>query len=528
MTTDTSIYEYARQGLERSRDKLALWFYGKGMTYSALFSAIDNVADNLSALGVKQGSVVTIHLPNSPQAVMAFYAVAKLGGVCDMAHPLIPIEALASDMNFTGSRVLITGGQVDCRGAEHFAELVIQADMSFHMSAAYRLAYRLKGRTVHRGAKTIPFERLEAAASPVNAPKPGSLAENPAAYLHSSGTTGNPKTVVHSHRALNSWVESSIDFFKGKRLENQRLLAVLPVFHGSGLVLDMHQILCGGGELDIISQFQPKLALHFLKKRKITHMTGVPALYRRMLQLPGFCAKKLPALRECYVSGDRTGPELRREFAGRFGAQAALYEGYGMTETVTACCSNGLYHCKPDSSGYPLKGCAAAVLDGTGRVLPEGEGELLLSTNSMMMGYLKDPEATCAAFLTHGGRQWLRTGDWGRIDADGYVYFLERIKHTIIRKGYNIFPGQVEDAVCTVPEVMEACAVGMPDGDTGTQMVCVWVVLARESDRQKAEKAIRAACGRLLPPYAWPKEIRFLDKLPRNSMSKIDRTRLKE
>lgn len=525
MGPETSIYGYVTQGMARVEKANALWYYGRSMSYGELFQRIDGVARGLAALGVGKGTVVTIHLPNSPQAVMSVYAVAKLGGVCDMAHPLIPVDALEADMAFSGSRILITGGQMDWRRIARLGATVVLTDMSAHMGGLFRMAYRMKNRPVWQEG-TFSFEELENVTEAVEFPPPDTLANEPAVYLHSSGTTGSPKTVVHSHCSLNNWIENSIVFYKGKRMENQRLLAVLPMFHGSGLVLDMHQLLCGGGELDILSRFEPKLALKLLKKRRITHMTGVPALYQRLLGLPGFCAEKLPDLRECYISGDRVGAELKATFAARFGTQAALYEGYGMTETVTACCSNGIWHHRAESSGCPLENCAAAVLDKTGQILMEGEGELLLSTNCMMLGYLKDLEATRAAFLSYEGRQWLRTGDWGRIDNEGYVYFLERIKHIIVRKGYNIYPVQVEAAVCTATGVEEACVVGVLDSDTGTQTVCAWVVLSQGSEEKKTEDAIRANCTKLLPPYARPGRIYFINELPRNRMAKIERKAL--
>lgn len=526
MTPDTSIYEYARQGLALSGDKAALWFYGGSMTYKELFCRIDHVADHLAALGVGPGTVVTIHLPNCPQAVMAVYAVAKLGGVCNMVHPQEPLEALRKNMEFTESRILITGGHLAECGQADFAERLIFARLDAHMGLGFALAFRMKSRA-KQPAGAISFESLEGPA-PVRAriPEQASLAEKCAVYLHSSGTTGSPKTVMHCHRALNCWVENAAAFFPGRDLTGKTLLAVLPLFHGSGLVMNVHQMLSCGGRLALMARWDSREAVRQIKRERIEILTGVPALFRSLLDEKGFSGARIRQIEDCFVSGDYVGQELKREFDSRIDGKRHLFEGYGMTETVTACFSNGAEHDRFSSSGYPLNNCEIAVLGGDGAPRKTGTGELLVSTDTMMQGYLKDAAGTRAAFFPWEGRLWLRTGDCGSIDGDGYVYFQERLKNTIIHKGYNIFPHQVEEAIRTLAEVREVCVVGVPDKIRATQKVRACVVLCEGMEPERAGSIIRRACVRALPGYAVPKEILFLRALPRNQMSKIDREAL--
>lgn len=528
MTPDTSIYEYAGQGLAASRDRTALWFCGKGMTYADLFRRIDNAADHLAALGVGMGTVVTIHLPNCPQAVMAVYAVAKLGGISSMVHPQVPLEGLRENMAFTESKILITGDHFSRCGEVDFADKLIHAGLAAHMGPVYGLAYRLK-KGGGRPAGAISFETLERpAVVPARVPEQASLAEECAVYLHSSGTTGTPKTVMHCHRALNCWVENAKRFFKGRELTDQTLLSALPLFHGSGLVMNMHQLLAGGGQQVLMAQWNSREAVRLIKRRNITILTGVPALYRSLLDEPGFSGPRIRQIGECFVSGDYVGSQLKREFDSRVDGKRHLFEGYGMTETVTACFSNGKERDRLASSGYPLENCEIAVLGGDSVPRRTGAGEFLVSTNTLMLGYRKDPAGTSAAFVTWEGRQWLRTGDCGRIDGDGYVYFQERLKNVIVRKGYNIFPSQIESVIHTLAEVREVCVVGVPDEMWGTQTVRACVVLCEGMDPGQAEWNIRSACARVLPRYAVPREIRFLAELPRNRMSKIDRKALEQ
>lgn len=525
---DTSIYEYAKQGLALSADKPAIWFYGKSMTYAKLFYRIDNVADHLAALGVGQGTVVTIHLPNCPQAAMAIYAVAKLGGICNMVHPQVPLEGLRENMTFTESNILITGDHFPQCGEVDFAGKMIFASLAAHMGTAYGLAYRLKN-GVKRPHRALPFKKLERPTPiPADIPKQSSLAEKCAVYLHSSGTTETPKTVMHCHRALNCWEVDVDAYYEHEPQAGRVMYCALPLFHGAGLVLNMHHCMVSKMEQVMVARFSAPEAVQLIRRKKVEVMTGTPALYKKLLMEKRFCRKNAPKLEECFISGDTVPQELKVQFDLRLdpsGNKHFLYEGYGLTEAVTAVCSNGKRHYNPEASGYPLPGCRAAVLR-NGRVFAEGEGELLLDVNTRMMGYLgKDDMST---FFLNKGIQWLRTGDWGMVDKEGFVYCIDRIKNLIIHNGYNIFPSQVEDVICALAEVKEVCVVGVADEAQATQTVRACVVLCEDADPKQAENHILSACAQVLPRYAIPRQFRYLRELPRNRMAKIDRKALEE
>ena len=517
MTTETSIYEYAKQGLVFSADRPAIWFYGKSITYRSLFEKIDNLADHLYTLGVRDGTVVTIHLPNCPQAVMAVYAVAKLGGICNMLHALVPAAELRENMAFTESSVLITY-RADCCDAD---ATVLYADISSHMSLLFRTGYRVKN-GVKCPVGAIAFEAMEEACETKGVfPEPDSLGKECVCYLHSSGTTGVPKTVMHSHRALNNWVANAQSFFHSPSMVGETLLEVLPLFHGSGLVMDMHQFITGGGTLVQMAQWNVEQAVRFIKKYKISSLTGVPRVYQDLLKAPKF---EGVTIHQGYVSGDYVGTELKKAFNARVRREACLFEGYGMTETVTACFSCGVDHNNLAASGFPLANCYIAVLLPDGTIADRGEGELLVTTNTMMLGYLKDEITTMAVFIERDGVRWLRSGDAGMIDSDGYVYYTERLKNTIIHNGYNVFPAEVEKVIRAVPGVSDVCVVGVWDDEKKTQFIRACVI-AEKPDETLKEK-IEQACGNHLPRYALPRQILFMEALPRNRMAKVDRKAL--
>ena len=486
------------------------------MTYGELFEKIDNVADHLYSMGVREGTVVTIHLPNCPQAVIASYAVAKLGGICNMVHALIPTAGLIENMEFSESTILLTYQPIKIDGISVFA------DISNYMGAFFRTGYRLKNRP-KLPAGMIDFCELECACPQKGIfPNPELLSEKCVAYFHSSGTTGDPKTVMHCHRAINNWVENAKVFFQKYSMEGESLLAVLPMFHASGFAMDMHQLISGKGTLVQIAQWDAKLAAKWIDKLGITYLTGVPKVYQTLLAVRSFSGSSLS---QCYVSGDNVGEALKREWNQRVGKAQCMFEGYGMTEIVTACYSCGVNHDNLSASGFPLEPCEIAVLSAEGSVERTGTGEFLVSTNTMMLGYLKDKAATEVAFLRENGTSWFKTGDYGQIDNEGYVYFRERIKNTIIHNGYNIYPSALEVLTRQISGVEDACIVGI-NTDSGTQRIRAYVVPAAQENQAALIERLRAGWEERLPRFAIPYEIVFLEELPRNRMAKVDRKKL--
>ena len=518
-TTETGIYEYAKQGLALSPDKTAIWFYGKSITYRELFEKIDNVADHLYALGVREGTVVTIHLPNCPQAVMAIYAVAKLGGICNMVHALIPAKGLKEDMEFAESRFLITY-QANCA---EIAEECLLVDVSYHMGVVFRTGYRLK----NSRSKTdcLKFETTETSCSrKAVIPPSESLSGKCIFYLHSSGTTDSPKTVMHCHRAINNKVSQIQVYLRNSPTVGETLLEIFPLFHSAGLVMDLHHYISGGGTLVMMAKWDVRLAVRFIKKYDVTMLIAVPRIYQDLLRESSFQNTKI---HHAFVAGDYTDAELKRAFNARVNRDSCLYEGYGMTETVTACFCCGLEHDNLEASGYPLQFCRAALLLPDGTIKNVGKGELLISSNSLMMGYLNDKEATDAAFIEFDGEKWFRSGDMGAIDEEGYVYYIERIKNTIIHNGYNVYPAEVEKVIRSVHGVKDVCVVGVWNKDKNTQQICAYVIADKNSN-MVTEEEIMTACRQTLPRYAFPHWIRFIDSFPRNRMAKVDRKALEQ
>lgn len=500
------------------------------MEYRHLVCKIDAVAEHLFGLGVRKGDAVTIHLPNCPQAVMAIYATAKLGAICDLVHPLMPEEGLAAHMEMTRSRVLITSDLPANRGIWAWKKTVIVARLAAHMRLPARVVYRLKNRwEVPAG---IPFETLEKTGSKgAVIPQQELLAEEPACYMHSSGTTGQAKIVVQSHASLNRYVVNTQEFLHGQDLSKSVTPSVLPFFHAAGLTMVMHQILCNKGLLVVLPRYTPESLLQVIRKKKVDILCAVPAVYEGLLSLPDFNAEKVPSLKQCYVFGDTVSPALKRNVDRRMapgGDRHICYESYSFSEIAPGGSSEGPFtQQREGSAGVAMPGSRFALLRDGAFQNPPGEGELLLRTNTMMLGYLRR-EDDAEAYWEHQGERWIRSGDYGRIDEDGYVYFLDRIKNVIIHKGYNIYPSEIETVIRKLDFVEDVCVVGTAAEDSSTENVRLCAVLKTGTDQGWAEEEILRVSREKLPRYALPQEVVFLQKIPRNAMNKIDRKGLSQ
>lgn len=526
MTTETSIYEYARQGLLKNPDKIAIWFYGRAMSYRELFLGIDATAVRLASLGVTKGTVVTVRLPNCPQTVMAIYAIAKLGGICNMVHGLMPVDGLRANMEFCESKVLITGNHISDCNEINFAKAILYVDISRYMGMLPRIGYTLKSRNT-RPEKAIDFSGdYEYCDVPML--EASTLAKECALYMHSSGSTGSPKAVMLSHLALNNWIEITRFYFRKVDLTRQVCLSALPYFHALGFQMDMHRVISCGGTLVLMARWDGKTAVKLIKRHGVTVMAGVPAMCRSLLAQKSFSGTRIRQLRECFIGGEKMDRDLKLAMSQRIcaGDEACVYEGYGLTETASAFAVLEKDHYHIDACGYPQYGVMCKVLCEDGRFAAVGEGELVVDANCLMMGYLKDPVATEQAYVECYGERFLRTGDYGRIDEAGLVYFKDRIKNTIIRKGNNIFPNEVEKVISDVPGVAEVCVIGFPDAENHTQGICACVVPRKGTERGKLEASVLHRCRSYLPAISVPGKCVFIEELPKNHMGKIDRMKL--
>ena len=518
------MYEAIRHNISESTVTRAISFYGKKYSFSQVYRLIDVLADNLAAeFSVGKGDAVTLCMPNSPAALLCFYAANKLGAAVNLVHPFIPPEKLKESVARTSSKLVLVYDLYPC-GKYDFGVPLLVSDSSHYMAAPAKAYYRL---TKKRAAFGVRFEKYLKKRNNPHVPAAKFSDGEAAVYLASGGTTGEPKIIVHDNRVFNTLCAKAEEFLSEPIQTYSALYNVLPIFHGFGLCINMHMCMLMRRTNIMCIQFNAKRSAKQIVREKANILTGVPTMFLKLLGEKAFTEADLSNIKDVYVGGDSVPQQLVDDFNAaleRGGSRARMYVGYGLTETVTVCLVNTLAHHRKNSIGYPLSNTRVAIYK-DGERLPAGEvGEIYLDTDQFMIGYLHEEYSP---FEEIGGVRWLKTGDYGWLDEDGFLYFKQRIKNMIKVSGVPVYPSEIEEAARGAAGVRKACAVGVSDPVKG-QVVRLYVECRGGADRAACEKDILQICRRKLISYAVPKEIVFEDRLPVNLIGKIDRKALEE
>jgi len=433
-------------------------------------------------LGVGAGDVVAIMLPNQAEFVVAMFAAWRVGAAVTPLNPgLTPKEATHQIVD-SRSKLVINGS----------GETVVPEVKSLPVSA-------LDGGTPHEG---LPFD------------DPSALA----LLIYTSGTTGVPKGVMLDHANIEAMAEMGRQSLK--ITETDHSLLVLPLFHVNGIVVSILMPLSSGGRVTIRKRFDINTFFDDVERLRPTYFSAVPTIYALLNALPASVKPDTSSLRYGICGAAPASAELLKSFESRYGFP--LVEGYGLSEGTCASTINpidGLR--KVGTVGLPFAGQRIAIASPWGGHLPQGEtGEVLVQGPNVMRGYLGRPEET-ARTIVDG---WLHTGDTGRIDADGYLSIVGRLKEMIIRGGENIYPKEIEDVLSDFPGVLEAAVIGAPH-ETFGEIVIAYVAARGEAAVSPDE--LDAHCAGRLTRYKRPFRINIIDSLPKNAVGKIDKLKLK-
>ena len=351
-------------------------------------------------------------------------------------------------------------------------------------------------------------------------------AEDPAVVLYSGGTTGVTKGILLSNlnfNALGAQIVATNPMFA----PGDKMLAIMPMFHGFGLGVSIHSMLVNGGECILVPQFTPKTYAQLLSRYKPNFIAGVPTLFEALLRIDGLEKLDLSCLNGVFSGGDSLSAELKKRFDAFLKAHKAtieVREGYGTTECVTASCLTPYHMSRAGSIGIPFPDTFYKIVKvGTTEEVPYGtEGEICLSGPTMMLEYVNQPEETANTLRIHGdGITWVHTGDLGIMDEDGFIYFRQRIKRMIITSGYNVYPSQIENILDAHEHIHLSCVIGVRD-PYKMQKVKAFVVLKpgyEPSEEMKAE--ILEYCKKNIAKYAMPYDIEFRDELPKTLVGKV-------
>lgn len=527
------------QALKNIADKypnyIAFDFMGKSTTYKRLIEQIESCARSLKTIGVREGDAVTIAMPNCPQAIFMFYAVNLVGGIANMVHPLSSEKELEFYINQSNSVTVVTldqfYGKFEAIRQNTCAVNVVLAsirdELSKPVKAGYMLTEGLKIKKIPADAPVIrwkEFMRLgKACFWNYQVERKG---EDPAVILYSGGTTGTTKGISLTNFNFNALAQQIVavnPMFE----PGDRMLAAMPLFHGFGLGVCIHSMLASGGRCILVPRFTAESYAKLITKYRCCFIAGVPTLYEALLRLPSMENADLSCLKGVFSGGDSLSIELKKKFdrfLAEHKAKVQIREGYGTTETVTACCLTPPHKNKEGSCGLPFPDTYIKVVKpGTDEELPYGEeGEVLLSGPTVMREYIKNPQETAATLRRHAdGRTWVYTGDLGYMDEEGFTFFKGRIKRMIISSGYNIYPAQIENILDANELVHMSCVIGVPD-EYRMQRVKAFVMLKPGVPANEETKEwILDYCRKHIAKYAMPKDIEFRESLPKTLVGKV-------
>lgn len=432
--------------------------------------------------GVGAGDVVALMLPNQVEFAVAMFAAWHLGAAVTPINPGLTSKEATHQL--TDSK----------------AKLVISSS----------------GEGIVEGVPSLAVGQLEASALHSGAPfdDPAALA----LLIYTSGTTGLPKGVMLDHANIEAMAQMGRHSLKVTAADH--CLLVLPLFHVNGIVVSILTPLSAGGRVTIRKRFDIKTFFDDVERLRPTYFSAVPTIYTMLNALPGEIKPDTSSLRYGICGAAPASAELLKRFEARYGFP--LIEGYGLSEGTCASTINpfdGLR--KPGTVGLPFVGQQIVIADVSGTHLPQGAvGEVLVQGPNVMRGYLGKPEETKKTIVNG----WLRTGDTGRFDEDGYLSIVGRLKEMIIRGGENIYPKEIEDALVEHPAVLEAAVIGAPDQTFG-EIVVAYVALRPGLTADFA--TLDEHCATRLTRYKRPSKIIFVDSLPKNAVGKIDKPKLK-
>lgn len=530
-----SMFEAVEAIAQRYPEYIAFDFMGKSTTYRDLVQQVQQCAKALKTIGVREGDKVTIAMPNCPQAIYLFYAVNLVGGIANMIHPLSAEKEIEFYLNESDSVTAITLDQFyhkfeAVRKNTKVVNIIIASikdALAQPIKAGYMLTEARKIEKIPEDAPVIRWkEFMKLSKCCFYNYQVRRSGDDPAVILYSGGTTGTTKGIVLTNRnfnALGQQVVAANPMFR----PGDKMLAAMPIFHGFGLGVCIHTMLINGGRCILVPRFTPKSYAKDLVKHRCNFIAGVPTLYEALLRLPDMEGKDLSCLKGVFSGGDSLSVELKKKFdlfLQQHNASIQVREGYGTTETVTACCLTPGHMHKEGSIGLPFPDTYIKIVEpGTDRELPYGqEGEILLAGPTVMKEYMHHPEETAQTLRRHAdGATWVYTGDLGTMDEEGFVYFKGRAKRMIVTSGYNVYPAQIENILDAHEYVQMSCVIGVPDAYK-MQKVKAFVKLAAGVQADDATRqALLAHCRKYVAKYAMPYDIEFKEEMPKTLVGKV-------
>ena len=509
-------------------------FLGKVLSYGEIARQVDRAAAGLQRLGVKRGSKVGLLMPNCPTFIVYYFATLKAGGTVVNYNPLYTLEELTFQVKDSETELMVTldlkllFDKVEGLMQAGTLKRAIVASFPALLPGAKSVLFKLfKGKDLAHPTKSAVSGNLTADAEVRNndgrydTPTIDASADV-AVLQYTGGTTGTPKgaMLTHANVAINcrqgaAWATHLVQ-------GNERVLAALPFFHVFAMTAVMNFALAYGAEIVIMPRFVLDDAMKLIDKTKPSVMPGVPTMFIAMLNHPKLASFDLSSLKFCLSGGAPLPVDVKQKFERLTGCK--LVEGYGLSEASPSVTCNPLEGpVKEGSIGQPLPGTVVSLRDlaDPTREVPRGEkGEICVKGPQVMKGYWKRPEETANQFIG----DFLRTGDVGVMDEDGFIFIVDRIKDLIICSGYNVYPRRIEEAIYEHPAVEEVTVIGINDGYRG-EAPKAFIKLRAGAAASEAD--IRKHLEAKISKIEMPAEIEFRDALPKTMIGKLSKKELK-
>ena len=524
--TPCPVPDLLRRSAERTPTAPCLEFLGRAWTYAQVWDRVRRAAAGFAAMGIGRGNRVGLFLPNCPHYVFAYYGAMLAGATVVNFSPLYTTDELRAQVADSGTTVMVT---LDVRQLyETIAPVaglrLIVGSVADGLPPFKGLLYRLFKRAERAVLPPGTMRFAALLAHPPLAAPPAIDPHDVALLQYTGGTTGVPKGAVLTHANL-SVNAMQVDAIDPVRDAPDRILGALPFFHVFANTCVLNRTMLRGGRIVMLPRFEIAAVLKAIPGHRITAIPGVPTMYRALLDAPGLTGADLSSLRICISGGAPMPAELKAAFEARSGA--TVVEGYGLTESAGVVSCNpyaGLN--KPGSIGQPLPGTDLRLIDkdDPSRPAPDGEpGEIVVAGPQIMAGYHGRPEADAEVFVEIDGRRWLRTGDVGQIDADGYVAIVDRLKDMIVVGGFKVFPSALEDVLYRDPRIKEALVIGIPDARVGERpKAFVTLVEGASASPEMLLAALNAHIGKHERAVA----VEIRDSLPKTMIGKLSRKEL--
>jgi long-chain acyl-CoA synthetase len=538
---EKSVVDTFDETTEKWKDKTAVVFYGRKMSYKEIRDQVDRFATALQDLGIKKGDKIALLLLNSPQFVIAYYGALKAGATLTAISPVYVSSEIKYQLEDSGAKMIICldilYDNVEKSGVK--LDAVILTSIGEYLPGMKKFLGSSVLRAVYQKMAAPPVELFEREGFykfqdlikkyPPNPPEiKFNVREDAVTLPYTGGTTGSPKGAVVTHYNFAAARELADDFF-GSIVEEGKevIIAYLPFYHIYGQAVVMMGGLTQGYTSILITTPDPDDILSAVESYKGSIFYGVPSLYEYLKDYEKTNRVNWKRIKVLISGADALLEDTARGWEKRTGAP--IHEGWGMTETTSVGMLNPYGRTKIGSFGVPMPGCVAGIVEAEGtKFLPVGEtGELVFKGPTVFTGYWQKPEATKEVFLDIDGERWLRTGDLAKMDEEGYFYFYDRKKDMIKYKGLQVFAREVEEVLTSHPQVREAGVIGVPDPEVGEKVKAI-VVLESEARGKVSEEELMKYCAGKISGYMVPKIIEFRGEVPKTDIGKVSRRELRE